>query len=111
MFKQIDEYMLLTKTERQAHIDLSDNCIEIGGNSPRFRGLLAHHLKTTIPKGMKVHLCHACNNDKCSNPNHLYWGTPRENYFDAIAKGTMADPHTRKIRKEARRLKGTLLVE
>jgi hypothetical protein len=24
-------------------------------------------------------LCHACNNAKCSNPRHLYWGTDREN--------------------------------
>lgn len=33
---------------------------------------------TTIPSG-RILLCHSCNNAKCSNPRHLYWGTDREN--------------------------------
>ncbi len=79
MFIPIDEYIKLSKEERQTHLDLSTECIEIGGNSPRFRGLLAHYLKTTIPSGIKIQLCHACHNGKCSNPKHLYWGTHKEN--------------------------------
>ena len=47
-----------------------------------FKGLLAHMLETTIPSGKKIHVCHACNNGQCSNPNHLYWGTPSENAID-----------------------------
>jgi hypothetical protein len=49
--------------------------------------MLAHFLKTTFPDGRKVYLCHACHNAKCSNPKHLYWGTPRENQIDYINNG------------------------
>ena len=51
------------------------------------KGLLAHIHDTTIPSGKKIHVCHACHNGKCSNPNHLYWGTARENKKDADNNG------------------------
>lgn len=52
------------------------------------KGLLAHILNTSIPSGRKVHVCHACHNELCSNPYHIYWGTPSENVQDAIENGT-----------------------
>lgn len=51
------------------------------------KGLLAHLHDTTIPSGKKIHVCHACHNGKCSNPNHVYWGTAQENRLDAMANG------------------------
>ena len=36
----------------------------------------------------RIDLCHACHNDKCSNPKHLYWGTRKENVQDAKDNGT-----------------------
>lgn len=99
MFEDIDEYIKRPLEERQSHLRLVDPCIEIGGNSPRFRGLLAHFVKTTIPKGQRIHLCHACNNGKCSNPVHLYWGTPKENYYDGLASGVQQHIWERVVNK------------
>ncbi|NBR61182.1 MAG: hypothetical protein EBT86_05960 [Actinobacteria bacterium] len=55
-----------------------------GGNSTYSKALLAEHTGTTIPKGYMILVCHACNNAKCSNPKHLYWGTPSENRMDRV---------------------------
>lgn len=87
MFVDIEIYIQRSKEKRSAHLDLVALCIEIGGNSETCRGLLAHYLKTTIPRGMKIHLCHACHNGKCSNPVHLYWGTASENWQDTLRSG------------------------
>jgi hypothetical protein len=35
---------------------------------------------------------HSCNNPACCNPNHLYWGTPKENTKDAIKSGRFRNP-------------------
>jgi len=89
MFTLIEEYMQKPLAERQQHLRLDEPCIMIGGtNSSHFRGLLAHTLKTTIPAGMKIYLCHACNVHLCSNTNHLYWGWAKENTADTKANGT-----------------------
>lgn len=83
----IEEYINRPKDERQSHLVLNEPCIERGGNSSYLKGLLAHLHDTTIPDGKKIHVCHACHNAKCSNPNHLYWGTASENKMDAMANG------------------------
>ena len=68
---------------------MSEPCLERGGNSTVHKGVLAQYLNTNIPFKPKpwIDLCHACHNDKCSNPKHLYWGTPRENSLDRMANG------------------------
>jgi hypothetical protein len=87
----IEEYIKLTKEERQKHLKLDDPCMERGGAKTQIsyccKGLLAHILNTSIPSGYKIHVCHACNNNECSNPFHLYWGTPKENRKDATDSG------------------------
>ena len=41
-----------------------------------------------IPEGK--HLCHHCDNPRCSNPKHLFIGGQRENLRDASEKGRTA---------------------
>jgi len=90
--KLIEEYITESKQNRQSHLNLSEPCIERGGPqngglSSYCKGLMAHLLDTTIPSGHKIHICHACNNQRCSNPNHLYWGTAQENKLDQKTNG------------------------
>jgi hypothetical protein len=95
----IKEYILLEQDERQKHLKLDEPCIERGGQSMYCKGLLAHIHDTTIPAGKKIHVCHACHNAKCTNPNHLYWGTPSENRLDAIANGAFLSPWEASVAK------------
>ena len=89
--EDIIQYMLRNREERRAHLKLEQECSEIGGSgSIEYKGLLAYHLGTTIPTKMKfkIQLCHASGNGKCSNVNHLYWGTARDNVMDMQGHGT-----------------------
>ena len=43
-----------------------------------------------IPIGLSV--CHACDNPRCCNPDHLFLGTTSENMQDAGSKGRMRPP-------------------
>lgn len=86
-----EEYIKKTLEERQFHLDLSLSCDERGGFSSYFKGLMAHYLDTTVPSGMRILICHACHNAKCSNPKHLYFGTPKENVADMKAAGNFSN--------------------
>lgn len=86
--QDIYQYILLSKKERQAHLRLEEPCLTQGKvTSLELRPLLAFVLNTTMPEGITIHCCHACNNSKCRNPYHLYWGTPKENRADSIECG------------------------
>lgn len=82
----LSDYMEFPREVRKQHLDLSKPCVEIGGSSRSSRALLGMYLGTTCEGlGMKTGLlCHACGNEKCSNPEHLYWGSAHENSLDRV---------------------------
>ena len=95
----INEFIQRSREERRLHLSLSEPCCERGGNSTNHKGVLAQFLDTTIPSG-RILLCHACNNDKCSNPKHLYWGTDYDNIIvDGQEFGTHKNPWERRVEK------------
>lgn len=97
IMKKVEEWITESREVRTSHLELSEPCIERGGNSTVHRGVLAQYLDTNLPS--KVDLCHACHNDKCSNPKHLYWGTRKENIQDAKDNGTWKSPWENLVEK------------
>ena len=95
----ITEFITRSRDERRAHLNIEELCCERGGNSTNHKGVLAQYLDTTIPSG-RILLCHACNNSKCSNPKHLYWGTDYDNIvIDGKEFGTHKNPFDRRVEK------------
>lgn len=54
----------------------------------RISCILAHGLP---PEGLHNAL-HSCDNPPCCNPNHLRWGTQKQNAQDAIERGRASKP-------------------
>lgn len=78
----------------------------IKAGSP-LRQTRASHVALIYIKGLprpsdKHQACHTCDNTKCVNPDHLWWGTGKENMRDASRKGRMNSPspeHIENIKK------------
>jgi hypothetical protein len=82
-----------SRSYRMKHVNLKTPCIldhkyidKTSGRaySPVYRKALAELTNTTIPIGHEYHACHACNDGRCINPKHIYWGTPEENSDDLV---------------------------
>ena len=56
-----------------------------GSVAPRFSLTLAEG----PPPDKSMHACHKCDNPPCVNPDHLWWGTNKQNMEDASAKGRL----------------------
>lgn len=88
--KKVEDFILEnTRDCRKKMLNLSEPCHERGLKySTQLIALVAYHYDTTLPEnGNKIVVCHGCMNDKCSNPNHMYWGTKSDNKLDDYELG------------------------
>jgi len=86
---KLSDYILLPRTQRIEHIDLSLPC-ELNGNGHKKKQILLDFLQIendveNWTKG-RIHRCHLCSHGRgngwCINPKHFYFGTASENQLD-----------------------------
>ena len=101
MYITMEEYLAKPREDRRAHLKLENSCIEIGHRyNTELRVLLAHTFKVLFPVNKHTAaVCHACNNTKCSNVEHLYWGSPLDNIQDQKEAGTLTSINERTQKK------------
>jgi hypothetical protein len=77
---------------RKQMLKLDEPCHERGLKySTQLIALVAYHYDTTMPvNGNTLVVCHGCHNSKCSNPNHMYWGTKADNQLDEYENGAIS---------------------
>lgn len=67
-------------------------CIHHSGYAPfkALKQMFAHVASWIIHNGpikKGLHVLHSCDNKKCTNPKHLFLGTPKDNTQDMLQKG------------------------
>lgn len=93
---KLSEYVLKTREERTAHIDLTTEC-ELGtlygrsrGGNDKLYGLIGVEDDIENWTSERIHICHLCDcgrrKGECGNPYHIYIGTASENQYDLPAE-------------------------
>jgi hypothetical protein len=88
--KKVEDFVVeTTREERKKLLKLEEPCHFRGLKySTQLIALVAYHYNTTLPEnGNRILVCHGCMNSGCSNPNHMYWGTKKDNKLDDYELG------------------------
>ena len=109
----MNNYMNKSLEERQAHLKPDDPCDFDWGqklnSSNHYRGMLAReYFGEWIGTGpiKRAQACHYCgqgsrsNELTCKNPNHIYWGTPKENMDDTRRHNNLPNSHLTDAQKK-----------
>lgn len=86
--KKLSEFMLLSREERTAHIDLTTPCDFTRSGKNKVHLVRDLGLEDDVENWItaRIHRCHLCEcgrrNGNCANPRHMYFGTAQENTFD-----------------------------
>ncbi len=85
----LTDYILTTRDERTAHIDLKEPCDCVqkryqynGRLFKKMCQLLSVSINIANREEAKIDVCHLCENRDCENPRHAYIGTRSENVQD-----------------------------
>lgn len=57
-----------------------------------------------IPDGLVI--CHRCDNPECTNPDHLFAGTQKDNMMDCSAKGRVNPRSLHNLRPRKKGFRG-----
>lgn len=93
-----EEQIIRLRKYFEKHVVRKDGCWDWEGTFLSGRGRLylyrkaiqAHRASWMIHYGPipeNMYVCHSCDNERCSNPAHLYLGTPSKNTIDMVLKG------------------------
>jgi len=89
MKKTITQHMKLTKSQRQAHINISSACIKGDRKYAKAALLEYHNIEKFNGNQIRFECAHLCPNNStspngfvCMNPLHIYFATVSENQYD-----------------------------
>lgn len=73
-----------------ARVEGGYGIFQAGGRARRAHRFLFTLQGNPVPAWLQV--CHRCDNPSCVRPDHLFWGTAKENVRDCVIKGRRRPP-------------------